>query len=158
MAARDDVIAATIRRRALAPPDWVCHYSGGAGSRRRSNTAERRNMAHRYRSEIRDSTIRDLLERVRKQSFGRYVRRIRLNKVRAFQIQEVGLDFPVTALIGTNGGGKSTILGCAAMAYKSTKPATFFPSNPAIVCSNVSDLCLKLSDMCRWSSVCDRLP
>lgn len=86
-------------------------------------------MADRYRSEIRDGTIRDLLEKVRKQNFGQYVRRIRLNKVRAFKLQEVSFDFPVTALIGTNGGGKSTILGCAAMAYKPTKPATHFPKS-----------------------------
>jgi predicted ATP-dependent endonuclease of OLD family len=30
-------------------------------------------------------------------------------------------------LIGTNGGGKSTILGAAALAYKNTTPRTFFP-------------------------------
>jgi energy-coupling factor transporter ATP-binding protein EcfA2 len=35
----------------------------------------------------------------------------------------------VTALIGTNGGGKSTILGAAALAYKDVKPGQFFPKS-----------------------------
>ncbi|MDX2264431.1 MAG: hypothetical protein NW215_05620 [Hyphomicrobiales bacterium] len=38
-------------------------------------------------------------------------------------------DFPVTALIGTNGGGKSTVLGAAAIAHKSIRPALFFPKS-----------------------------
>ncbi len=38
-------------------------------------------------------------------------------------------EFPVTALIGTNGGGKSTILGAAAMGYKAIRPALFFPKS-----------------------------
>ena len=38
-------------------------------------------------------------------------------------------EFPVTALIGPNGGGKSTILGAAACAYKEIKPGLFFPKS-----------------------------
>jgi hypothetical protein len=81
------------------------------------------------RSEIRDSTIRELLEKVKKNDYGMYLRRIKLDKVRAFDQQIVDFDFPVTALIGTNGGGKSTILGAAAIAHKSIKPALFFPKS-----------------------------
>jgi ABC-type phosphate transport system ATPase subunit len=36
------------------------------------------------------------------------------------------LDFPVTALVGPNGGGKSTILGAADLIYNSVAPGTFF--------------------------------
>jgi hypothetical protein len=86
-------------------------------------------MAREVRSEIRDSTIRKLLEKVKKQDYGAYLRRIRLNKVRAFDQQIVEFDFPVTALIGTNGGGKSTILGAAAIAHKQIRPALFFPKS-----------------------------
>jgi len=88
-------------------------------------------MAGRYRSEIRDSVIRDLIDKVKKQNFGSYLRRVRLTKVRAFRNEEVAFDFPVTALVGTNGGGKSTILGAAAIAFanKSIKPALFFPKS-----------------------------
>jgi hypothetical protein len=82
-----------------------------------------------YRSEIRDSEIRDLLAKVKRQDFGAYLRRIRLTRVRAFSGETVEFEFPVTALIGTNGGGKSTILGAAAIAYKAIRPALFFPKS-----------------------------
>jgi hypothetical protein len=86
-------------------------------------------MPQRYKSEIRDGAIRDLISKVKKQDFKSYLRKIRLDKVRAFAGQAVDLDFPVTALIGTNGGGKSTILGAAAIAYKGIRPALFFPKS-----------------------------
>jgi predicted ATPase len=86
-------------------------------------------MAARYQSEIRESQIRDLLLKVKEQDYGTYLRTVRLNKVRAFDGEVVNFDFPVTALIGTNGGGKSTILGAAAIAHKAIRPALFFPKS-----------------------------
>lgn len=86
-------------------------------------------VARSYQSEIRDSAIRRLVLKVKEQDYGQYLRKIRLNKVRAFQGEAVDFDFPVTALIGTNGGGKSTILGAAAIAHKSIRPALFFPKS-----------------------------
>jgi predicted ATPase len=112
----------------LVPPDRAV-YTGGAGSRGRLLQVEYFQMATRYKSEIRDSVIRDLLEKVKKHNYGQYLRRIRLAKVRAFTGDEVDLDFPVTALVGTNGGGKSTILGAAAIAYLKIRPALFFPKS-----------------------------
>jgi ABC-type branched-subunit amino acid transport system ATPase component len=82
-----------------------------------------------YQSEIRDSQIRDLSNKVKGQNYGSYLKTIRLVKVRAFDNEIVNFDFPVTAIIGTNGGGKSTILGAAAIAYKSIKPAIFSPKS-----------------------------
>src|SRR5438309_2628650 len=38
-------------------------------------------------------------------------------------------EFPVTALISTIGGGKSTILGAAAISHKSIRPGLFFPKS-----------------------------
>lgn len=86
-------------------------------------------MAKPFQSEIRESTIRDLLQKVRQQKYGAYLRKVRLNRVRAFQNEAVDFEFPVTALIGTNGSGKSTILGAAAIAYKAIRPAQFFPKS-----------------------------
>jgi AAA15 family ATPase/GTPase len=86
-------------------------------------------MANAFPSEIRESQIRDLTSKVKSHDYGMYLRAIRLNKVRAFDGELVNLDFPVTALIGTNGGGKSTILGAAAIAYKAVRPALFFPKS-----------------------------
>lgn len=80
-------------------------------------------MAKPFQSEIRESTIRDLILKVKQQKYGNYLRKVRLNRVRAFTNESVDFEFPVTALIGTNGSGKSTILGAAAIAYKSVRPA-----------------------------------
>ncbi|MGY3578855.1 AAA15 family ATPase/GTPase [Bradyrhizobium sp. USDA 4504] len=82
-----------------------------------------------YQSEIRDSEVRALLQKVKSNSYGSYLRRMKLAKARAFAGEVVDFEFPVTALIGTNGGGKSTILGAAAIAHKSIRPALFFPKS-----------------------------
>ncbi|MHC2016353.1 ATP-dependent nuclease [Methylobacterium sp. CM6247] len=86
-------------------------------------------MAQNYQSEIRHSTISDLLQKVKEANFGFYLRRMKITKIRAFEGETVDFEFPVTALIAANGGGKSSILGAAALAYKNTKPAIFFPKS-----------------------------
>lgn len=86
-------------------------------------------MAQPYQSEIRDSTVRDLLAKVKASNFGSYLRRMKIIKIRAFEGEAVDFEFPVTALIAANGGGKSSILGAAALAYKKTRPAIFFPKS-----------------------------
>ncbi|MCG8206312.1 ATP-dependent nuclease [Tenacibaculum finnmarkense] len=77
-------------------------------------------------SEIRVSQIRRLLEKVRTKGYGKYLPKIKLKKVRGFENKEINFDFPVTAIVGPNGGGKTTVLGAAAIAYKEQKPARFF--------------------------------
>jgi energy-coupling factor transporter ATP-binding protein EcfA2 len=78
------------------------------------------------KSEIRTSEINELLDKVRALNYKQYLKRIKLTKLRAFQGQTVDLEFPVTALVGPNGGGKTTILGAAAVAYQDVKPRKFF--------------------------------
>lgn len=78
------------------------------------------------KSEIRQSEIEDLLTKVRKNDYGKYLKEIRLNKVRRISEETITFDFPVTALVAQNGGGKTTILGAAALAYKDIKPSLFF--------------------------------
>jgi AAA15 family ATPase/GTPase len=80
-------------------------------------------------SQVRDSTRRRLLEKVRRNDIGKYLGSMKLEKVRSFRGDRITFEFPVTALIGPNGGGKSTILGAAACAYKSVRPGTFFPKS-----------------------------
>ena len=82
-----------------------------------------------YKSEIRPSQISALLEKVRRKNYGKYLFRVRLEKIRSFSGATVNFEFPVTALIGPNGGGKSTILGAAGCAYKRIKPSLFFPKS-----------------------------
>jgi AAA15 family ATPase/GTPase len=78
------------------------------------------------RSEIRHSQIENLLEKVRTKNYYRYLNKLTLSKVRGFSDKVVTFDFPVTAIVGPNGGGKTTILGAAGCAYKSVKPRLFF--------------------------------
>lgn len=78
------------------------------------------------KSQIRDSTINALLEKAANRSYKRYLPKVILKHVRGFTNEPVSFDFPVTALIGPNGGGKTTILGAAACAYKSVAPKRFF--------------------------------
>ena len=80
-----------------------------------------------YKSEIRDSTIENLLEKVQKSNYSNYLMSIRLEKIRLFRETQINFDFPVTALIGSNGSGKSTILGASACIYTSVVPHKIFP-------------------------------
>lgn len=82
-----------------------------------------------YQSEIRQSDINLLLDKVKRYSYGQYLAKINILKIRGFENKEVSFDFPVTALIGPNGSGKSSILGAAGCAYKSIKPSMFFPKS-----------------------------
>ena len=81
------------------------------------------------KSEIRDSEINELFEKVNKKKYGQYLRSIDIKKLRGFQNKRVNFDFPVTALIGPNGGGKTTILGAAGLIHKDIKPKRFFAKN-----------------------------
>ena len=83
-------------------------------------------MNNYYKSEVRDSVIRELLEKVKKENYSKYLASIRLERIRHFTGAEIDFDFPVTALIGPNGGGKSTILGACACVYQSIEPALIF--------------------------------
>jgi AAA15 family ATPase/GTPase len=86
-------------------------------------------MSNLYKGEIRDSIIKGLLEKVRKHDYGKYLLSVNLECFRFFTDAQVNFDFPVTALIGPNGGGKSTILGAVASAYDSIEPVSFFPKS-----------------------------
>lgn len=79
-----------------------------------------------FRSEVRDSTINALLEKATSRNYGKYLSKVTLKHVRGFTNEPVSFDFPVTAVIGPNGGGKTTVLGAAACAYKSVAPKRFF--------------------------------
>jgi predicted ATP-binding protein involved in virulence len=67
-----------------------------------------------------------LLEKVSNRSYGKYLLKISLARARAFTDKAISFDFPVTALVGPNGGGKTTVLGAAACAYKTVKPSLYF--------------------------------
>ncbi len=79
-----------------------------------------------YQSEIRPSQIQTLLEKAQSKKYGKYLAKISIEKARAFNKKTITFDFPVTALVGPNGGGKTTLLGAAACVYASVKPSLFF--------------------------------
>lgn len=79
-----------------------------------------------YQSEIRQSTINALFDKVARQNYREYLIKMRISRLRGFQGGEIRFDFPVTALIGPNGGGKTTILGASALINADVKPRRFF--------------------------------
>jgi predicted ATPase len=79
-----------------------------------------------FKSEIRASTVSALLQKAADRNYGQYLPKLVLQHVRGFSDEPVSFDFPVTAIIGPNGGGKTTILGAAGCAYKSVAPKRFF--------------------------------
>lgn len=79
-----------------------------------------------YRSEIRDSTFTALEEKAGKGNYKKYLSRLVLKRIRGFSDREVTFDFPVTAVVGPNGGGKTTVLGAAGLIYQDVPPRRFF--------------------------------
>ncbi|MGW9166907.1 ATP-dependent nuclease [Agromyces sp. NPDC055658] len=77
-------------------------------------------------SEIRESEKQDLLRRVNRRGYDTYLLAMNLVHLRAYRNASIRFDFPVTALVGPNGGGKSTVLGAAALINKNIKPRQFF--------------------------------
>jgi len=84
-----------------------------------------------YRGELRKSEIDALFDKVSKRSYGRYLSRMSLIRVRSFENREISFDFPVTALVGPNGGGKTTVLGAAALIHGDVQPRRFFAKSGA---------------------------
>lgn len=80
-------------------------------------------------SEIRESTKAQLIDKVRRHNYGKYLYKANISKIRGFASENIVFEFPVTALIGPNGSGKSSVLGVAGCAYKPIRPGMFFPKS-----------------------------
>lgn len=83
------------------------------------------------RSEIRESEREALSKRVLQRGFGRYLQAINLVNLRAYTDAQIRFDFPVTALVGANGAGKTTVLGAAALPYVEVQPRLYFAKSGA---------------------------
>lgn len=57
-----------------------------------------------------------------------YLKSIRISNVHGWDGQEIEFRFPVVAIVGENGIGKSTFLKAAVCAYKNKKGKSFYPS------------------------------
>ncbi len=81
--------------------------------------------------------VRLISEKRRTSPWPQYLARLKITGLRGWTGQEVRFQFPVTAIAGENGSGKSTILKAAACAYNQSLPNTanynlgqFFPETP----------------------------
>ncbi|MDT0234889.1 AAA family ATPase [Curtobacterium sp. BRB10] len=83
------------------------------------------------RSELRNSDREALSKRVLQRGFGRYLQAINLVNLRAYTDAQIRFDFPVTALVGANGAGKTTVLGAAALPYIEVQPRLYFAKSGA---------------------------
>lgn len=84
-----------------------------------------------FQGEIRKSQVNDLLDKVKERKYGKYLLRIVIEKARSITDKAIDFEFPVTAIVGPNGGGKTTIAGSAAILYKDIAPANFFAKSGA---------------------------
>ncbi len=113
-----------------------------------------------FQSELRHSDINQLFEKVSNRNYGKYLLKINIVKARSFTEKNIRFDFPVSAIVGVNGGGKTTVLGAAACAYKTIKPSLFFAKSGKFDQSmqnwkfeyEVIDKPLKSSDIVRRSA------
>jgi predicted ATPase len=99
---------------------------GGSGEPTPNRPSILRGEEMDFQSEIRTSVINELVEKVNNRNYGKYLLKISLVKARAFKDKSIVFDFPVTAIVGPNGGGKTTVLGAAACAYRTVKPSLYF--------------------------------
>lgn len=57
-----------------------------------------------------------------------FIKSIKISNIHGWTGQELILNFPVVAIVGENGIGKSTFLKAAVCAYKNKNRQTFYPS------------------------------
>lgn len=73
------------------------------------------------------------IQRIREQFqnglWPQYLERVDIKGLRGWTGQAVHFKFPVSAIVGENGSGKSTILKVAASAYERTKDTGYYPSD-----------------------------
>lgn len=59
----------------------------------------------------------------------KFIKAIKISNLRGWNGQCINFKFPIVAIVGENGMGKSTFLRAAACAYKNKKGKDFYPSN-----------------------------
>lgn len=57
-----------------------------------------------------------------------FIKSIKITNIHGWTGQEIAFNFPVVAIVGENGIGKSTFLKASVCAYKNKNGQTFYPS------------------------------
>lgn len=83
-------------------------------------------MGNQSNTRLQKSVSANLIKKVSSRNYGAYLLSVNIIKLRAYKNATVRFDFPVTALVGPNGGGKSTVLGAAGLIFKKLPPRSFF--------------------------------
>jgi hypothetical protein len=78
-----------------------------------------------YFTKSNESNIREINQSLSQGQFTSFLHQIKLNKIRGFENQTVNFEFPVTAIVAPNGGGKTTILAAACLPYMDIEPSVF---------------------------------
>src|SRR3954471_9819511 len=75
-------------------------------------------------------------------SWPKFLDWLEIKGIRGWSGQRIPLSFPVVAVVGENGSGKSTILQAAACAYQNTNAESWFPSEffPETAWDNLIDV------------------
>ena len=91
---------------------------------------------HFWESKLKKVLTMTLSESIRKlenswgtNSFPKHLESIELKNVRGWNGQKIDFKFPITAIVGENGMGKTTILQAAASVYKSPDERGYFASD-----------------------------
>jgi ATP-dependent endonuclease len=72
--------------------------------------------------------IEEIFKQFNQGEWKQFIKRIKITNIHGWEGQEVVFNYPVVALVGENGIGKSTFLKAAVCAYENCEKKTFYPS------------------------------
>ena len=76
------------------------------------------------------SEIREIRDKLTSHGWPKFIEQIKIDHLHGFNSQVIEFKFPVCAIVGENGTGKSTILKILACIYRSESlKKTYFPSH-----------------------------
>lgn len=94
----------------------------------------RKHSFFEYYNNIRRNNYMGIIEEIFRQfkhgegEWKQFIKSIKITNIHGWQGQKINFSYPVVALVGENGIGKSTFLKAAACAYKNKCNYTFYPS------------------------------
>lgn len=86
--------------------------------------------------------IKEIKRKLISSGWSKIINNISITGIHGLNKQKISFQFPICAIVGENGTGKSTILKSLACAYRNLKVKTHFPSDffPDTIWDNVKDI------------------